>query len=109
MEGKSRGRPVKSEIRQNIIDILYQTGPMYGYKIHKLYIDIFPKITMRSIYYHLAKGTKTKEIEVDKVQKEKGDYSWGGEVEKIYYKIGKEAQPRENKRIREHITNKNKD
>ena len=106
MEGKSRGRPVKSEIRQNIVDILYHTGPIYGYKIHGIYIKIFPKVTMRSIYYHLAKGMKTGEIKVDKILKEKGEYSWGTEVEKIYYKLGDKAQPRENKRIKEQFQKK---
>ncbi len=103
MESKSRGRPAGSEIRQNIVDILAAAGPMYGYRIHRLYVEVFPKVTMRSIYYHLTKGKDTGEIEVDKVRKEKGDYSWGNEVEKIYYRLGKKAQPRDNRRIKEQI------
>ncbi len=106
MEGKSRGRPARSEIRQNIVDILYQSGPLYGYKIHRIYISIFPKITMRSVYYHLAKGQNTGEIEVDSVKKEKGEYSWGTEVEKTYYKLGRMAQPRENRRVKEFLSKK---
>jgi len=48
-----RGRPVKSEIRQNIVEILFYLKRAYGYDIYKVYIKIFPKVTLRSIYYHL--------------------------------------------------------
>lgn len=106
MESKSRGRPVKSEIRQNIIDILYHSGPLYGYRIYRIYIDIFPGITMRSVYYHLSKGVKTEELKVKEVKREKGDYSWGTEVEKIYYTLGEKANPRENSRIKEYLKKK---
>jgi len=51
-----KGRPVKSEIRQNIVEILYFMKQGYGYEIYKVYVAIFPKVTMRSIYYHLRKG-----------------------------------------------------
>ena len=54
-----KGRPVKSEIRQNIVEILYFMKQGYGYEIYKAYVKIFPKVTMRSIYYHLKKGNKT--------------------------------------------------
>lgn len=87
-----RGRPIKSEIRQNIVEILYFMKKGYGYDIYKAYINIFPKVTMRSIYYHLKKGTSLGEFKVEKVEKEKGDYSWGGEAEKIYYALGDKAK-----------------
>ena len=66
-----KGRPVKSEIRQNIVEILYFMKQGYGYEIYKAYIAIFPKVTMRSIYYHLKKGTSLGEFKVSKVEKEK--------------------------------------
>ena len=108
MERKSRGRPVKSEIRQNIVNILAFSGPAYGYDIFKHYIELFPRVTMRSIYYHLNKGLDTKEIKIDKVKKEKGDYSWGTDAEKTYYTLGQNAQPRDTERIKKYFSEKKK-
>ena len=106
METKSRGRPVKSDIRQNMVDILYQKGPEYGYGIYRIYREIFPDVTLRSIYYHLSKGLKTKEFRVYEVRKETGDFSWGQQAEKIYYELGENAQPRDNKRVKDFIKKK---
>jgi len=88
-----KGRPVKSEIRQNIIEILHYMKEGYGYEIYKAYIVIFPKVTMRSIYYHLHKGLDLGEFKKSKVEMSKGDYSWGGEAEKIYYALDENAKP----------------
>ena len=96
-----RGRPVGSAIRQNIIDMLNYMKKGYGYDIYKMYVKLFPKVTMRSIYYHLRKGVSLGEIRIENVQVEKGEYSWGGEVEKTYYSLGKNAMPKEQERIRE--------
>ena len=100
-----RGRPVKSEIRQNIIEILYFMKEGYGYEIYKAYITIFPKVTMRSIYYHLKKGTSIGEFKVSKVEREKGEYSWGGEAEKTYYSLGEKAKPIGNTKVKEYFEN----
>lgn len=89
-----RGRPVHSVIRQNIIEILYFLQKGYGYDIYRIYCDLFPKVTLRSIYYHLRKGVSLEELKVEKVVVEQGDYSWGTQVEKIYYSLGKNAQPK---------------
>ena len=88
-----QGRPVKSPIRQNIIEILYFLGEGYAYDIYKIYVQIFPKVTMRSIYYHLKKGTILEEFKIKEIRKERGDYSWGQEAEKIYYTLGPNASP----------------
>ena len=101
-----KGRPIKSEIRQNIIEILYFMKHGYGYNIYKAYIAIFPKVTMRSIYYHLKKGTSLEEFKVEKIEKEKGNYSWGGEAEKIYYTLGPKAKPAGNERVKEYFDKK---
>jgi len=101
-----RGRPSKSEIRQNIVDILYFLKKGYGYDIYKIYITIFPKITMRSIYYHLKQGLKLEEFKIEKIEKEKGDYSWGSEAEKIYYSLAENANPRINERIKGYLEKK---
>ncbi len=98
-----RGRPIKSDIRQNIVEILFHLGKGYGYDIYKVYIQVFPKVTLRSIYYHLKKGVALGEFKVSKVEMEKGEYSWGGEAEKIYYSLGDKAEAKGSERVRKAI------
>ena len=86
------GRPVKSEIRERIIDILYVIKEAYGYEIYRYYKNLFPKITLRSIYYNLEKGVSLEEIEVSRTEKTEGKYSWGSVSERNYYCIGKNAR-----------------
>jgi len=88
-----RGRPITSEIRQNIIEILYFLQKGYGYGIFRIYKQIFPKCTIKSIYYHLKKGVDLEEIQIEEVKTEQGAYSWGDSVKKTYYKLGKQAKP----------------
>lgn len=95
-----RGRPTGSIIRQNVVEILFYLQKGYGYQLSKLYNQLFPKVTQRSVYYHLRKGIITQEIEVHAVEQEKGDFSWGQLVEKTYYALGKNAAPRGNERIK---------
>jgi len=97
----SRGRPVKSEIRQNMIEILNVIGSAYGYLIHKYYNELFPACTRENIYYNLRKGVKLGEFELAEIKQEKGAYSWGTVVEKKYYKVGPNAVPRGNPRVKE--------
>ncbi|MCX6709818.1 MAG: hypothetical protein NTV63_02580 [Candidatus Woesearchaeota archaeon] len=85
------GRPVKSEIRERIIDILYVIKEAYGYEIYQYYKNLFPKITMRSIYYNLEKGVALDEIEISRTEKTEGKYSWGNVSERNYYRLGKNA------------------
>jgi len=101
-----RGRPIKSEIRQNIVEILFFMKKGYGYEIYKAYVALFPKVTMRSIYYHLKKGVDLNEFKVEKIEKEKGDYSWGGEAEKIYYALDDKAKPVGNDKVKEYFEKK---
>jgi hypothetical protein len=105
----TRGRPVHSVIRQNIVEILFFMQKGYGYEISKVYKGIFPQVTMRSIYYHLRKGVDLGEFKVQKVQMEKGDYSWGQMAEKTYYSLGKNAQPLGNKKVEQHLQKVSKD
>lgn len=102
---KARGRPVHSVIRQNVTEILFFLGKGYGYDIFKIYVNIFPKVTLRSIYYHLRKGVDLGEFEVEKIEKEKGEYSWGEMAEKIYYKLGSNAKPTSNTKVKSFIDN----
>ena len=101
-----KGRPVKSEIRQNMIELLFFTKEGYGYGIYKNYIAIFPKVTMRSIYYHLKKGVDLNEFKVSKIERVKGNYSWGPEAEKTYYSLGPNAKPTMNKQVKEFFEKK---
>ena len=99
----NKGRPTKSTIRQNIVEILYYLGRGYGYQLCKIYNEVFPQVTQRSIYYHLWKGLQTKEILVHKIEQEKGDFSWGQMVEKKYYMLGSRAQPKGERRVQEFL------
>jgi len=98
-----RGRPVKSQIRQNIIEILAFLKKAYGYQIHKIYNEIFPKCTRENIYYNLRKGAALKEFETHEIKQEKGEYSWGTIVEKKYYSLGPKASPKGDKRVKEYF------
>lgn len=89
----AKGRPPQSSIRQNIVEILYHLQQGYGYQICKIYNDIFPRATRRVIYYHLKKGIDLEEFRIHKVKSEAGNYSWGPTAQKIYYSLGKKAQP----------------
>jgi hypothetical protein len=99
----NRGRPVQSKIRQNIVEILYFLKSAYGYNIYKAYIEIFPLVTMRSIYYHLKKGLALKEFKISKIKSEKGEYSWGPEAEKIYYKLDVNARHKIDKKVKKYF------
>ncbi len=97
------GRPIKSQIRQNIVEILYYLKQGYGYQIAKIYQEVFPSATQRSIYYNLKKGMETKEIKLQKIEQETGDFSWGRTVEKTYYTLGELAVPKGDKRVKDFL------
>jgi len=103
---KRRGRPLGSPIRQNVVDLLAVLGEAYAYQIYKHYIKIFPKVTMRSVYYQLQKGLETGEFIIKKVEKEKGNYSWGSYAEKTYYALGRKAKARKNELVKEYFKSK---
>src|SRR3989344_7851625 len=88
-----RGRPNKSKIRQNMVEILHHIHKATGYDIYKHYAVLFGKVTLRSIYYHLKKGTALGEFHLEEIREEKGDYSWGNVTEKLYYELGPNAKP----------------
>lgn len=96
---KKRGRPIKSEIRQNIIEIIAHLQKGYGYEIYKYYREIFPACTRESIYYHLRKGVILEEFELKEIKQEQGNFSWGRIVEKRYYCLGKNALVKHDPRI----------
>jgi hypothetical protein len=99
----NRGRPVKSQIRQNIVEILYFLGSGYAYEIAKIYSELFGNATMRSVYYHLRKGVETQEFVVKEIKRERGEYSWGPEAEKTYYALGPSATPQIVAKVKEYF------
>ena len=103
MEKKGRGRPVKSNIRQNIVEVLFYLTRTHGYDICKTYLQIFPKVTIRAIYYNLNKGIQTGEFIIDEVVKEMGDYSWGTHARKTYYRLGPNAKVFGDKNVSRHF------
>lgn len=98
-----RGRPIFSEIRQNIIEILSYLGSGYGYQISKIYQQVFPTCTREVIYYHLKKGVELDEMKISEVKKEKGEYSWGEVVTKTYYALGPNAAPKGSERVKKEV------
>ncbi len=101
-----RGRPTKSEIRQNLIEILAVKGEGYGYELSKIYNEIFPRCTRENIYYHLRKGVALGEFIMKEIKQEHGEYSWGSIVEKKYYALGPNAKPQGNERITKYLEGK---
>lgn len=86
---KKQGRPIGSNVRTNIIHLLSKEGPMHGYQLYQEYIKHYPKVSMRLIYYHLKKGVSIGEIKVHKIERKKGEFSWGNEVQHIIYEVNK--------------------
>ena len=105
---RKQGRPIGSKIRQNIIEILYFYKQLYGYEIYKIYVDIFPAVTMRSIYYHLKKGLAIDEFKIHKINVKEGNYSWGDSSETIVYELSKNARPIMDERVRTYWEKKRK-
>ncbi|HYD02761.1 MAG TPA: hypothetical protein VEC16_00525 [Alphaproteobacteria bacterium] len=103
MQAKTQGRPIGSKVRQNIVEILYFYKKLHGYDLFKIYIELYPPVTMRLIYYHLKKGLDTGEFKVASVDKKSGKYSWGSTSENIMYELGESANPMIEPRIKVHM------
>ena len=39
-------------------------------------------------------------VKEEKIEEEKGNYSWGGTAEKVYYSLGENALPRSDERVK---------
>jgi len=102
-----RGRPTKSQIRDNLIEILHFVGEGYGYELYKTYVDVFQqKVNIRSIYYHLNKGVDLGEFIIKNVESVPGNYSWGDQVKRIVFSLGPMAKPRGNQTVAARLSNK---
>lgn len=86
---KKQGRPIGSNVRTNIINLLSKEGPMHGYELYQKYLTYYSQVSMRLIYYHLKKGVSLGELKIHKIEKKKGEFSWGSEVQHITYAVNK--------------------
>ena len=98
-----RGRPAGSPVRQNITELLSQFGELHGYEAYKHYVRLFPKVSMRAIYYSLRNGVKKVHFKIAKVEKLAGSYSWGPEAQRVYYALGEAAKPAGDIRVRKYF------
>ena len=98
-----RGRPAESQIRNNIAELLFALGEAYGYDLYKVYLKVFGRVSLRSVYYHLNKGKELGEFRVSGVKIIEGDYSWGTGVKRILYSLGDNAKPKANVEIKQKI------
>ena len=105
----AQGRPMGSDIRTNMIEILFFLGKATGYEIYKVYVGVFPHVTLRSIYYHLKRGVDLKEFNISEIKKVEGDFSWGGASERIYYELAENARPTGEIRVKKFIDTMKKD
>ena len=104
--GKKRGRKVGSQIRDNIVELLFFVKEGYGYDLYKKYVKVFGNASMRSVYYNLNKGVELGTFKVKKIEKIKGDYSWGDGVQRTVYELDKGAAPKGDKTIKSKINEK---
>lgn len=94
-------RKVGSPVRQRLVALLHGVGKGYGYQLHKMYCELYGRCTRENIYYHLRKGVELGEFVQVSITKEKGSYSWGDDVQKIYYALGDQYASKE-KTIQQH-------
>ena len=81
------GRPQVSLIRDRLREVLSVVDRATGYDLHKIYVNVYGKVTIRSIYYNLHTGVLIGYFIVDSIKQERGEFSWGTEVEKKYYSV----------------------
>jgi len=91
-----RGRKPKSEIRENIVELLYFFGEGYGYDLYKKYVKAYGKVSMRSVYYHLRKGIELGTFRIKTIESVAGNYSWGPKAQRVVFALGAQAEPKGN-------------
>lgn len=96
-EGKllrTGGAHIGNEVRRNLAELLEVAGTAYGYELYKLYRKSHGPVSLRLIYYHLAKGCTEGIFQVKEVKSSEGGYSWGKQAERVYYELGPAATSR---------------
>lgn len=100
MGNQKLGRKPSSQIRDNLVELLFHLKEAYGYSLYKNYKKVFPeRISMRSVYYHLSKGADLNIFNIKEVQEVKGNYSWGTGTKRVIFVLGPEAKPRQSKEV----------
>ena len=79
---KKRGRLPGSAIRDNMVEILAVIGQIHGYDLYKHFRKVYGNASLRSIYYHLKKGTELGVFESKGIERIEGNFSWGSGVER---------------------------
>ena len=93
-----------NKVRKRIATILLRIKYGYGYQIYKYYRKIFGNISIRTFYYNLNKGEKTREFLIVNVKKVSGNFTWGDSAQRVYYMLGPMSQIIEkNKRINDKL------
>lgn len=90
-------------MRQNITELLSQFGELHGYEAYKHYVKLFPKVSMRAVYYSLRNGVKKGYFKIAKVEKQQGSYSWGPEAQRVYYANGEMAKPTGDMKVKKYF------
>lgn len=85
------GARIGNETRRNLAELLLAAGAAYGYDLYKLYRKNYGPISLRLIYYHLAKGCAEGIFQVKEVRHMEGGYSWGKHADRVYYELGPAA------------------
>ncbi len=88
---KPTGTRIGNETRRNLAELLETQGSAYGYDLYKLYRKSYGPISLRLVYYHLAKGCAEGIFQVKEVRHTEGGYSWGKHAERVYYELGPAA------------------
>lgn len=92
---KKLGRKPKSDIRDEMVELLYHLKEAYGYDLYKKYCKVYDKkVSMRSIYYHLNKGVELGIFNLKEVRDVKGDFSWGSGAKQVIFQLGTNATPK---------------
>jgi hypothetical protein len=103
---KKLGRKPKSQIRDDIVELLYFLKEAYGYDLYKKYCKVYDKkISMRSIYYHLNKGVELGVFNLKEVRDVKGEFSWGSGAKQVIFQLASGANPKALKEVEEKVNN----
>jgi hypothetical protein len=103
---KKLGRKPKSQIRDDIIELLYHIKEAYGYELYKKYCKVYDKkVSIRSIYYHLNKGVELGVFNLKEIRDVKGDFSWGSGAKQVIFQLGANANPKGIKEVYNKLQN----
>ena len=98
---KKRGRLPGSAIRDNMVEILAVIGQIHGYDLYKHFRKVYGNASLRSIYYHLKKGTELGVFECKGIERIEGNFSWGSGVERKVFALGPNAKPRGDEKLKD--------